>query len=697
MQPWAPVHSKATPIVVKSSSGQLLYDNGPLSTGAISKSGATAPTGFEWSELQNDAGNTSEANTTLGLGSAYSSSSTHFLLADDFVVPAGATWTLSTVKLYAYQTGYSGTESPFNDYRLQIWNGPPDSAQSELLCGDDTNNQFISSSSSGMYRTGNSAIPSTAPPSTTRHIWETEAAIPSGCTAAGFFTPGTYWIGWTHRNIVLVNAGFTPTVAVEGMRSRPGDNAKQLDKISGVWTSLVDGGNPSTAPDVAVALPFKLYGSDSALPAPNSPTNVIAIAGNSVVTVQWDAPFNAGSVPITGYRATAVEDNTKFCTSTEALICEVSGLTNGTSYSFSVTASAGSNESAPSTPSNSVTPFDAQALTPSTTSSPLNSGSLTCTAPTAWGGTSACTISPATGFQIVAISGCGGAATGLGINQFTTGPLTSSCTVTAQLEKLSYSIFASPTPADAALHGGSVTCTPNPVEFEGTALCEAAPVPGYMLSGWAGACSHTPSSSNVCTLSNVTEEQTVSAQFIEVQTNFTGTTTPSEGTTAGPATVSFSGGGATCRVDPNNTAFVAAPETLPQGQAMPHGMLDFKLVGCDATPVTVTITWPDEVQGLTKWGKASANATSRSYFQPNDLAITGNTTTFTVQDGQLGDDDWEVNGEILDPVGATVPTTASTATVPVPAIDHFALTLLSVIAAGFGALSLRRRKVSVSR
>lgn len=654
----------------------------------------SAPTGFEWSELQNDAGNTTEANTSLGLGGAYSLPTAHFLLADDFVVPAGATWTLSTVKLYAYQSNYSGTESPFNNYSLQIWNGPPDSAQSELLCGDDTSNQFISSSSSGMYRTGNSAIPPTSNPSTTRHIWETEVAIPSGCTAAGFFTPGTYWIGWTYRNIVIANAGFTPPVAVEGMRSRPGDNAKQLDKASGTWINIMDAGSPSSAPDVAVALPFKLYGSDSALPAPNSPTNVIAIAGNSAVTVQWDAPSTTVSVPITGYTATAIEDSTKFCSTTEALSCEVSGLTNGTSYSFSVTASDGTNHSAPSTPSNSVTPFDSQALTPSTTVSPANSGSLTCSAPTAWSGTSVCTLTPTTGFQILAISGCGGTATSMGTTQFTTGPLNSACTVTAQLEKLSYNISASPSPAEAATHGGSVTCTPNPVEFDNTVACQATPEPDYILSSWADDCSHTDSSASTCTLSNVTEDKTVSAQFIQVQTSFIGTTSPSDGTTAGTATASFSGGGATCRVDANNTAFVTAPETLPQGQTMPHGMLDFKLLGCDTTPVTVTIIWPDEVQGLTKWGKASANATSSSHFAPSDLFVNGRTTAFTVQDGQLGDDDWTINGEIVDPVGATVQA-ALPQTIPVPTLGHLALALLSLMAAGLGVCGLRKRSNTV--
>ena len=124
---------------------------------------------------------------------------------------------------------------------------------------------------------------------------------------------------------------------------------------------------------------------------------------------------------------------------------------------------------------------------------------------------------------------------------------------------------------------------------------------------------------------------------------------------------------------------------------MPHGMLQFKLMGCDASPVVVSITWPQPVQGLSKWGKASATATDASHFAPSALTVSGNTTSFTVQDGQLGDDDWTVNGEIVDPVGATAPVAvvAPTAT-PVPSLNQMALILLNLMALVFAALRLRR-------
>ncbi|STC96737.1 hypothetical protein [Chryseobacterium carnipullorum] len=71
-----------------------------LSTGATSKGGTAAPTGYTWSELQNNTGNTTESNTSLGLGGTFSSSTASFFLADDFTVPAGSSWQMTTIDFF---------------------------------------------------------------------------------------------------------------------------------------------------------------------------------------------------------------------------------------------------------------------------------------------------------------------------------------------------------------------------------------------------------------------------------------------------------------------------------------------------------------------------------------------------------------------------------------------------------------------
>ncbi len=87
---------------------------------------------------------------------------------------------------------------------------------------------------------------------------------------------------------------------------------------------------------------------------PGPPLGVTAVAGNGSATVSWAAPANDGGAAITGYTVTAVQDGTKTCTSS-GLSCPVLGLTNGTAYTFTVTATNGSSGPA-SAPSNVVIP-----------------------------------------------------------------------------------------------------------------------------------------------------------------------------------------------------------------------------------------------------------------------------------------------------------------------------------------------------
>ena len=238
----------------------LIYSNGGLATGTTTGSGVAVPTpGYQWSEVQSEAGNTTEANTTAGI--ACSVTTSVFRCADDVTVPAGQTWTVDAVSAFAYQTGYAGALSPFTAGTLRIWDGPPNDPGSTVIFGDDTTNRLQSSFEASLYRVFNTTTPppGTAP-ATTRRIWENIMTVSPGLV----LTEGTYWVDFNFQNTAS-SAHFTPSVTTPGTRGLPGANGIQL--VSGSWTSVIDTGNPSTAPDVPQALPFQVYGSIAVLPA----------------------------------------------------------------------------------------------------------------------------------------------------------------------------------------------------------------------------------------------------------------------------------------------------------------------------------------------------------------------------------------------------------------------------------------------
>ncbi len=98
----------------------------------------------------------------------------------------------------------------------------------------------------------------------------------------------------------------------------------------------------------------------SAPTAPAAPAAPTATPGNASATVTWSAPANNGS-PITSYTVTpylgsTAEPATKISGSPPATSATITGLTNGATYTFTVTATNAIGSGPPSPASNAVTP-----------------------------------------------------------------------------------------------------------------------------------------------------------------------------------------------------------------------------------------------------------------------------------------------------------------------------------------------------
>ena len=134
------------------------------------------------------------------------------------------------------------------------------------------------------------------------------------------------------------------------------------------------------------------------LAVPNAPTAVSAVAGVNSASVSWTAPAGDGGSAITGYTVTSSPGGlTCLPQSLVTLSCDVTGLTNGTDYTFTVVAINAIGTSAASVASNSVSPT-APATTTTAPATTTTVPAVTTTAP------ATTTTAPATTTTVPAVT-----------------------------------------------------------------------------------------------------------------------------------------------------------------------------------------------------------------------------------------------------------------------------------------------------
>lgn len=211
------------------------YNNGPLSTGTTAENGTMAPAGYMFSELQGD---DLDVNSTSGYTGDQAQS---YMLSDDFRVPEGESWQISSVELFMYKTDYTGNcpVASTNVFFFDHLNG-------ENLIFP----QAVSScQNTQMLRTFNSVKEASTFNSDImrRQIYKYTVPVTGVELEAGYYSLRFQTqAGGTH---------FYPTVTVPGARNSITEMAAQQSSDNGInWATVVDQGY--TAIDAEQDFPF---------------------------------------------------------------------------------------------------------------------------------------------------------------------------------------------------------------------------------------------------------------------------------------------------------------------------------------------------------------------------------------------------------------------------------------------------------
>ena len=162
-----------------------------------------------------------------------------------------------------------------------------------------------------------------------------------GC-ARNYSTPGSQWLSVSNTTLVaVVPLGYNFKYSINGGADiNPGSYINGLPNVAGSYSVKIKLSAPNNV-DSVVGSPL-VY---TLVTVPDTPINVLALAGDSIATISFVAPLNTGGLSIDSFKVVSTPGNKSITGNTSPLI--IRGLQNNTAYSFAVTAFNNVGSSAP--------------------------------------------------------------------------------------------------------------------------------------------------------------------------------------------------------------------------------------------------------------------------------------------------------------------------------------------------------------
>lgn len=159
--------------------------------------------------------------------------------------------------------------------------------------------------------------------------------------------------GTTYTPTATASSGLVVTITVDATSSSVCSISSGVVSFNAIGICTLNANQAGNADYNAAT---QVQQSFSVITTPGAPTGATAVAGNGLALVSWTAPASTGGASISSYQVTSSPGG--FTCSTSGLArCKVTGLSNGTSYTFTVTATNSAGTSPASTDSNAVIPF----------------------------------------------------------------------------------------------------------------------------------------------------------------------------------------------------------------------------------------------------------------------------------------------------------------------------------------------------